>query len=117
LAALLLMFGQRDALKLAFHQTSMRRDVTGVELNFDRRFGFADLHATSDPIGGNRVAVGMQADIAVDDFDRRTLRTLVRDRFNTRAISRLETPCSRSSRIAVRWLWLNMLMLLIDAFR
>jgi hypothetical protein len=41
------------------------------------------------------------------EFDRKTLRTLSRDSFSTRAISRVAMPFSCSSRIAVRCDWLN----------
>src|SRR6266852_5675935 len=42
------------------------------------------------------------------EFARRTLRTVRRDNFSTRAISRLLTPFALSSRIAVRCAWLSM---------
>src|SRR5581483_10699085 len=43
-------------------------------------------------------------------FERSTLRTLWRESFNTRAISRVGAPFALSSRIAVLCAWLNMLV-------
>ena len=47
----------------------MRDDVTGVELDFDGVFGFADLDAAPDPIDRDRVAAGVQCDLAFDIND------------------------------------------------
>src|SRR5260370_59057 len=48
----------------------------------------------------------------VVEFERRTLRTAMREIPSTRAISRLLTCCAFSSRIVVRCAWLNMRFLL-----
>ena len=47
----------------------MRHDVARIELDVDLVFGFADFDAASNPRHGNRVAAGVQRDVAFDIDD------------------------------------------------
>src|SRR5439155_19419640 len=58
-----------DALVLAYGYTLVRDDVTRIELDFDLVLRFPDLDTASDPDDGNRVAAGVQCDIAFDIND------------------------------------------------
>jgi len=60
------VLGQQDALMLGLTETAMADEMAGIELKFDLVLGFAHLHAAADPVEGNRVAVGVQGDVALD---------------------------------------------------
>ncbi len=69
LAARRPVFGQSDALEVASRHTFVGDDVAGIELDLDLVFGFADFDAAADPDDGNRVAAGMERNVAFDIDD------------------------------------------------
>ena len=58
------MPGQHDPLVLGFGHAAVRNQTAGVELNLDLVLGFAHFHAAADPVHRDRVAVGVQRDVA-----------------------------------------------------
>ena len=58
--------GQHDPLILGVGDPGVGDQVAGVALNLDLVLGLAHLHAAADPVHRNRVAVGVERDIAFD---------------------------------------------------
>ena len=51
---------------LGLGDPAVSHQVAGIELNLDFVLRFAHLHAAADPVQGDRVAVGVQSDVALD---------------------------------------------------
>lgn len=49
---------------MLFRDALVSDDIAHIELNLDLVLGFPDLHATTDPGHGHRVAVAVQGHIA-----------------------------------------------------
>lgn len=64
LAAWRPMLGQRHSLLLGFGDAAVSDQPAGIALNLDLVLGLAHLHATADPVHRDRVAVGVERDIA-----------------------------------------------------
>ena len=60
------MLREHDSLVLGFGDAPVRHQAAGIELNLDLVPGLAHLHAAADPVHRNRIAVGVERDIAFD---------------------------------------------------
>src|SRR5579862_7134499 len=66
LAARRAMFGEADALLLRFNDAGVGGEVAGIELNLYLVIGFAHLDPAANPGDRDRVAIGVQGDVAFD---------------------------------------------------
>jgi|SRR5579862_461324 hypothetical protein len=60
------MFGEADALLLRFNDAGVGGEVAGIELNLYLVIGFAHLDPAANPGDRDRVAIGVQGDVAFD---------------------------------------------------